>query len=172
MSHDPPQYPPGPQGPYPPYGPHAFGPDPALVGGVGLRLLARLLDGVFLLVLLCVLGVPMVMLASLAESGSGTRTAVSVACVVLIMVVSLAYEPWATARYGRTLGKRLCKLRVARIEDGGNLSHGRAWGRSLVGVLINNAACVPIDSMWCLWDQPYRQCLHDKVVRSVVVRTD
>lgn len=26
-----------------------------------------------------------------------------------------------------------------------------------------------IHSLWCTWDKPYQQCLHDKLVNTVVV---
>jgi len=28
-----------------------------------------------------------------------------------------------------------------------------------------------LDLLWQLWDQPYRQCLHDKITNTIVVRT-
>ena len=28
-----------------------------------------------------------------------------------------------------------------------------------------------LDGLWQLWDQPYRQCLHDKFAQTVVVKS-
>jgi uncharacterized RDD family membrane protein YckC len=50
----------------------------------------------------------------------------------------------------------------------------RAAVFALPGIL--SAVCVGalfwlLNVLWCTWDQPYRQCLHDKAAKTVVVRT-
>jgi uncharacterized RDD family membrane protein YckC len=80
----------------------------------------------------------------------------------------LAYETIATVRYGRTLGKAWMKIRPLRV-DGSPLG----WGRSLGRVALYWASGLfsylgLLDPLWCLWDAG-RQCLHDKVVDTIVI---
>ena len=73
------------------------------------------------------------------------------------------------SRRGQTYGKRALGIRVVN-EEGGSIGYGRAFGRYgiifLLGILV-----VPllIDYLWPLWDDR-SQALHDKGVRSFVVR--
>jgi hypothetical protein len=38
--------------------------------------------------------------------------------------------------------------------------------------LLSNCYVGLLDPLWCLWDKPYRQCLHDKPAKTVVVKVD
>ncbi len=84
-----------------------------------------------------------------------------------------AYEVPATANSGQTLGKRLLGIKVARIDDGTFtfFQSIRRW--MIVGLpSIIGAYAVPVailDALWCTWDRPARQCLHDKFAQTVVV---
>jgi len=83
-------------------------------------------------------------------------------------LVAVVYEAVATARYGRTLGKMWLQIRPLRI-DGGPLGSGRAFGRAGLYWLSSVLGWVGIlNPLWCLWDAD-RQCLHDKIVRTIVV---
>jgi uncharacterized RDD family membrane protein YckC len=83
-------------------------------------------------------------------------------------VVMVVYETVATARFGRTLGKAWLHIRPTR-PDGTTLGWGRSFGRVaaywLAGLMNWLGA---LDPLWCLWDDN-RQCLHDKVVDTVVI---
>jgi uncharacterized RDD family membrane protein YckC len=85
-----------------------------------------------------------------------------------------AYEVPATANTGQTLGKRVAGIRVKRI-DGQSLTFGLAFRRWLVLALPNllPGSCgillQALDTLWCTWDRPLYQCLHDKFVNTVVV---
>jgi uncharacterized RDD family membrane protein YckC len=95
-----------------------------------------------------------------------------------IMFVSLAvwfvYEVLTVARNGQTLGKRLFRIRVIRM-DGGRVDLGSSFRRWATMALPN--LCIPcgiplnvIDVLWCTWDRPLSQCVHDKSARTIVVR--
>ena len=83
-------------------------------------------------------------------------------------VLYVFYEGYATARYGRTLGKRWMKIRPVTL-DGRALGWGHSFGRA---GLYWFASCLSwlglIDQLWCLWDAD-SQCLHDKIVGTLVV---
>jgi uncharacterized RDD family membrane protein YckC len=187
----PPPYP-----PYPPYGWQAKSPwkgaqigrpqiGPGSLADPGRRLAARVLDGLVLLPVFAGLtALAVVLVAPHAgpmfpkvtyDPNASTPTpgfvwiyvAVAGALVAsgLVMVI---YETAATARFGRTLGKAWLRIRPLR-PDGRTLGWGRSFGRVtvywLAGILNWLGA---LDPLWCLWDEN-RQCLHDKVVDTIVV---
>jgi uncharacterized RDD family membrane protein YckC len=90
-------------------------------------------------------------------------------CLLATGLLMLTYETVATARYGRTLGKAWLRIRPVRT-DGSVLGWGRSFGRVaiywLAGAVGNGIGL--LDPLWCLWDDK-QQCLHDKVVDSVVI---
>jgi uncharacterized RDD family membrane protein YckC len=91
------------------------------------------------------------------------------ACVVLTGLVMLAYETVAVARFGRTLGMGWLHIRPVRLTGGGTLGWGRAFGRAAIYWLSGLIGWIGLlDPLWCLWDDK-RQCLHDKVVDSIVI---
>jgi len=91
-----------------------------------------------------------------------------IGAVVVTGVVTVVYEAVATAHYGRTLGKMWLHVRPLRI-DGGPLGGGRAVGRAALYWLSSALGWLGIlNPLWCLWDAN-RQCLHDKIVDTIVV---
>jgi uncharacterized RDD family membrane protein YckC len=84
------------------------------------------------------------------------------------LILTYLYDALATAHYGRTLGKAWLHIRPLRV-DGSPLSTGRAFGRGAVyfgGSIVSIFSLLNV--LWCLWD-PNRQCLHDKLVETIVV---
>ncbi|HEV3132021.1 MAG TPA: RDD family protein [Acidimicrobiales bacterium] len=83
-------------------------------------------------------------------------------------LVLLAYETVAVAKYGQTLGMAWLHIRPVRIS-GAALSWGRSFGRAAIYWLSWFVGWIGLlDPLWCLWDDR-RQCLHDKVVDSIVI---
>ena len=94
-----------------------------------------------------------------------------IVCVVTTGIVLVIYEGVATARYGRTLGKAWLHIRPIRI-DGTSLGWGRSFGRIGIYWLSGFLSWVGLlDPLWCLWDAN-QQCLHDKVVGSLVINDE
>lgn len=88
--------------------------------------------------------------------------------IVVSGLIQVAYETVATARYGRTLGKKWLHIRPVRT-DGGPLGWGRALGRTTLYWFSNFLSWLGLlDPLWCLWDDN-RQCVHDKIVGTIVV---
>lgn len=99
--------------------------------------------------------------------------------IIFVLTIGLwfAYEVPAIANSGQTLGKRIMGIRVIRVLDDEMLSFGQSIRRWLILMLPSPAVSfvcgLPLqlaDLLWCLWDKPARQCLHDKAVTSIVVR--
>ncbi|MDE3087144.1 MAG: RDD family protein [Acidobacteriota bacterium] len=157
---------------------------PGALADPGRRLGARLLDGLVLLPVVAALVALAVLLVAphagpmfpRTPDGRAPATTPGFVWVELAVlgallvsgVVMIAYEAVATARYGRTLGKAWLHIRPLRT-DGAALGWGRSFGRaSLQGVAGIFSWIGLLDPLWCLWDDN-RQCLHDKVVGTMVV---
>jgi uncharacterized RDD family membrane protein YckC len=186
-------YPPGPHGYLLPAAPPWKGAQlgrpssgPSALANPGRRLAARLLDA---LIMLPVLGVLLAIAISLVAPRAGPMfprisdnpgatvpfpgifwiELTVFGCIVATGFMMVAYETIMTARYGRTLGKAWLGIRPVRIR-GGELGWGRALGRASIywlALLILNWVGL-LDDLWCLWDAN-QQCLHDKVVDSIVI---
>jgi len=94
------------------------------------------------------------------------------ALLVFMLICYYLYEVEMMYRSGQTLGKRLMKIRVVPVEPGRDLTRGMAAIRFLVQ--FPAAMVVPfftyVDGLWQLWDEPYKQTLHDKAARTLVVK--
>ncbi|MGW4506997.1 RDD family protein [Streptomyces sp. JL4002] len=101
-------------------------------------------------------------------SGSG------LVMTLISIVAYLGYDWWFTKKNGQTMGKKALGLRVAMLNDGSVPQSGPALSRAAVLWLPTLICC------FCLWpialivsilvDKPYKQGLHDKVAKTVVVQ--
>ncbi|MDP9794996.1 putative RDD family membrane protein YckC [Catenuloplanes nepalensis] len=178
------QYPVQPSQPlYPAYPPgfaEPVAPDGRPLADAGRRLAARLVDGVIVaLVAAVVAGAIGGGLTALAVAIGGDESplvpATGITSIVLLMLATqYVYEVEVPLRWRfQTPGKRMLKLAIASLEPHAPLTRGRLTNRWLVSLgfnLLSNCYVGVIDPLWCLWDKPYRQCLHDKPARTVVVR--
>jgi uncharacterized RDD family membrane protein YckC len=105
-------------------------------------------------------------------------TGIVVGYFVLILVllpfqllVRYLYLVTYQLRRGQTVGKRAMKIKIVNLADGTPMSLTAARKRWLLesgAALIGPLAYV--DGLWQLWDQPYKQCLHDKWAQTIVVK--
>ncbi|MFJ5993554.1 RDD family protein [Streptomyces sp. NPDC092370] len=91
-------------------------------------------------------------------------------------VLYIGYDTLMTARTGQTLGKKLLHLRVANLDNGATPSVQNALVRAAV-LWIPFAFCcacvwTAISGGWSFFDRPYKQGLHDKAAKTVVVSTN
>ncbi|GAA0917422.1 RDD family protein [Virgisporangium aurantiacum] len=154
-------------------------PDGRPLSNAGARLGARVIDGLIQFVLLIaggfVVGMAVKLISYLTGDQSPVLVVVAVVGITAVVVVSqYAYEVEVPLRWnGQTPGKRMLKIAIAPLEPGARLSRGQLagrWGLVLLFNLLANCYIGLIDPLWCLWDKPYRQCLHDKPAKTVVVR--
>lgn len=101
----------------------------------------------------------------------GAQSPVSSIVVVSLGMLAALTEPVLTAMYGASVGKLVVGMRVVQLSavprpPGFGISFARWLMYSLMHV-INVLAL--LDSLWLLWDRPKVQCLHDKVVGTVVL---
>ncbi len=88
----------------------------------------------------------------------------------VVLVFGLVYEVLPTARWGRTLGKKLFGLSVVNIEGYGKPSFGKAVLRWLVHGVLGLLVVGVVNAAWCLFDRPWRQCWHDKAAGTFVAK--
>ncbi|MEU2670698.1 RDD family protein [Streptomyces sp. NPDC007164] len=182
----PPPYDPGPYGGGGPYG----GADPLAgmppLAEPGKRILARLIDFLIVSIPLYLISLPWGGAVEVSDNngnGSGvgdvfsqTYSGHQLIWSLIGLVVYVAYDTYFTHKDGRTIGKRLLKLRVAMLNDGRVPDTGASFLRAVV-LWLPALLCCP-----CLWwlinivlmftDKPYRQGLQDKAAKTVVVQTN
>ncbi|MEU6970164.1 RDD family protein [Kitasatospora aureofaciens] len=161
----PPGYGPGPGM----YGAPSGGPVPGMppIGTWPKRILARVIDYVLIQVVGVIVVSPFVDLGT----RQGSTEAFWLGCVIY-----LVYEALMLARDGQTLGKKAMKIRVAMLVDGNTPTQAAAWTRAAVYILPAVICCAAlwwiIDGLFGVFDKPYRQCVHDKAAKTVVVTTE
>lgn len=132
------------------------------------RLAARIIDAL-------IVGIPLGVILGLAFRGYDYEDAGrSVWQELIYAVVYFGYDGYMLTTRGQTFGKRWMKIRVAMLQDGTNPAGQPGWTRAAVYALPPIVPCCGslfwlVNVLWCLWDQPYHQCLHDKAAKTVVV---
>jgi uncharacterized RDD family membrane protein YckC len=153
-------------------------PNGQALADVWMRLLARLIDGLIVggLVSIVMTIVIVVIFAIMINTGDGA-TVLAVLVIaeliafLLVMAAQYVYDVEFAKRDGQTLGKRVLKLRVVPLDPDQPLDRtvlAKRWLVSGPGGLVPGLGILNV--IWCLWDQPYRQCLHDKFAKTVVVK--
>ncbi len=152
--------------------------------GFGIRLVARLLDGLIVgLPLAVIFGVLFIVGGTLASTSGGSSSgdqstnsqnvAAAVVSGLFILfylasiAVSIGYWVYFWGTSGSTYGMRVLKLRVVDATTGAPIGIPRAFVRWLM-TLVNTWACY-IGWIWVAFD-PRKQGWHDKVANSVVLQ--
>ncbi|MFH8895890.1 RDD family protein [Streptomyces coeruleorubidus] len=153
--------------------------------GLGKRLAARLLDTLVLAGLTAGAAVPLGIKAvdhvneKIEEaklSGEtvtvwlldGTTSAYLGIVLAVLLLVGVVSEVLPTAKWGRTLGKKLMGLEVRDIEGHDAPEFGAALRRWLVYSVPGLLVVGIVGIAWCLFDKPWRQCWHDKAAHTFV----
>ena len=170
-----------PGGPVPQYrAPGPTTPDGRPIATFGERLVAYLVDSVIQTGIVSIVVIPVyfvVVISVLRGGGSGgtfleTLVGLVVFEVVVYTLFSYLYHVEWIRRSGNTVGKKLMKLRVVSLDGSQTPMDRRTLAKRWAVQFV--VAAVPfytyLDGFWQLWDQPYRQCLHDKWPRTVVVK--
>ncbi|MFF7402862.1 RDD family protein [Streptomyces murinus] len=95
---------------------------------------------------------------------------------VIAAVLYIAYDTFFIHKTGQTLGKKWLHMRVANLSDGATPSAQTSLLRALVLWLPFAFCCACIWTVicggWSFFDKPYKQGLHDKAAKTVVVSTE
>ncbi|MEU0037531.1 RDD family protein [Streptomyces sp. NPDC006333] len=162
-----------PYGPGGPYGGDPLEGMPPLADS-GKRVLARILDmilvGIVVWLLSWAFGVTEYNVnADRVEYGKGLGQS------VIAAVLYTGYDTLLIRKSGQTLGMKLFNMRVADLDNGATPSTQTSLIRALV-LWIPFAFCcaciwTAIAGGWSFFDKPYKQGLHDKAAKTVVVAT-
>jgi uncharacterized RDD family membrane protein YckC len=169
----------GPYGGPPGGGPYGGGPADPLAGmpplaDSGRRTLARIID-------MILVGIVVWLLTwgfNVQEYDvNGDRVGVgnSIWQSVIAAVLYLAYDTFLISRTGQTLGKKWLGMRVADLANGSTPSVRTALIRAAVLWIPFAFCCACVWTLicggWSYFDRPYKQGLHDKAAKTVVVST-
>ncbi|MFJ6387633.1 RDD family protein [Streptomyces sp. NPDC091972] len=153
--------------------------------GLGKRLAARLLDTLVVGAVTAVAAVPLgtkaadhvnekIDAAKLSGETAtvwlldGTTSVYLGIVVAVLLVAGVLYEALPTAKWGRTLGKKLLGLEVRDIEAHEPPPFGAALRRWLVYSVPGLLGIGLVGVVWCLFDRPWHQCWHDKAAHTFV----
>ncbi|MGW3122109.1 RDD family protein [Streptomyces sp. NPDC001107] len=153
--------------------------------GLGKRLAARLLDTVVLAAVTAVAAVPLGTQAvdhvnqkidEAKLSGQtvtvwlldGTTSVYLGIILAVLLGFGVLYEVLPTAKWGRTLGKKLLGLEVRDIEAHEPPTFGGALRRWLVYSVPGLLGVGVVGVLWCVFDRPWHQCWHDKAAGTFV----
>ena len=75
------------------------------------------------------------------------------------------------SRAGQTLGMKFVGIRAVRLDTGGPIGYGRAFGRAALEYVMFLVLVLPwiVDMLFPLWDKT-QQTIHDKAAGTVVIR--
>jgi uncharacterized RDD family membrane protein YckC len=152
----------------------------AEIAGAWIRLLARIVDGI-------VLGIPLAIVSSalfgpaielVDTSRSDTEFAVEIeynaAALIFTVAISGLYDVLMLVRYGRTVGKMACGLTVVDDEGRGFPNVGSAtvrWLSTYLYAIPLFGVVLFIITVVMIFAGARRQTIHDKLARTVVVKT-
>jgi uncharacterized RDD family membrane protein YckC len=101
----------------------------------------------------------------LIDGTTGTELGV---VLVVALAAGLLLEVLPTAKWGRTLGKKLVGLQVLDVEGQLPPEFGASLRRWLTYWVLNLLVVGVAGLAWCLFDRPWKQCWHDKAARTFV----
>jgi len=137
------------------------------LAGIGTRFAAVFIDGILLFVVNMVVNV--IGGLSMGQAvGVEPKTAALAAQLVLMAIniaIGLSYETVMIGKYGATLGKMACKIKVV-TADGGKVSYARSLGRYFAKML-SGMICA-IGYIMAFFDKEKR-ALHDHICNTRVV---
>ena len=144
------------------------------LGSFGQRAVARVLDE-------AIISVPFALLLYHVVGDEGTTSRYTGAALVVLVVaiaVQASYEIGCVGLWGRTLGKWLLGLRVARYTDGGPPTWPQAALRAMLPLTADAAVTVIAVDVWggavvylSSFFNPLRRGWHDAAGGTLVVRT-
>ncbi|MFF9619937.1 RDD family protein [Streptomyces griseosporeus] len=98
----------------------------------------------------------------------GTTSVYLGVILAVLLLAGVLCEALPTAKWGRTLGKKLFGLEVRDIEAHEPPSFGAALRRWLVYSIPGLLGIGLVGVVWGLFDRPWRQCWHDKAAHTFV----
>ncbi|QTA86847.1 RDD family protein [Desulfonema magnum] len=125
--------------------------------GFWIRFGAKIIDGI-------ILGVLNSFLSDLAQIAESPFLPIHL--FLLQIIIATAYTTWLLGKFGATIGKMACKIKVV-TDDGGKISYARAFGRYFAEIL--SSIMLLIGYIMAAFDEQKRT-LHDRICNTRVIR--
>jgi uncharacterized RDD family membrane protein YckC len=147
-------------------------------GGFWLRYLAAIVDSTLLSVVLYIIGIIAVVIAlavfgikwidpNQPQAELTSKIMIGYGFLILLsLILSAVYETWMVTKYGATLGKMVCQLRVV-MSDGSKISYARSLGRHFGKYL--SGFTLYIGYIMAGFDDEKR-ALHDRICDTRVIK--
>jgi uncharacterized RDD family membrane protein YckC len=143
---------------------------PDVLGSIGMRAVAQLLDGL-------VIGIPLFIITfsmGLSLTNEDLTDSELLWITVLWVGVSLIYNTVAIAVWGTTVGKWIARLKVVNRADGSSVSLNYAAVRALVPTVVQLVPAIGPGLAIVVYLRavfhPLRQGLHDAAAGTIVVK--
>jgi len=136
------------------------------LAGIGTRFAAVFLDG--LLLYAVTFGIDLLLQMTPSQIiGIQPKTSIAVQIISMIIgiLIPMSYETYMVGKYGATLGKMACKIKVV-TPDGGKITYARALGRYFAK-LLSSLTCLIGYIMACFDEE--KRALHDRICNTRVV---
>ena len=137
----------------------------------GQRFLALFVDSILLGIAFIVVIVPVGIMGA-ATGNDGTLNPFFSVLIMLIQllvsVLGFAYMVFFIGRSGQTIGKKVMKIKVVKLDTMDHLTYGGAVLREVLGKMVSGITFY-VGYLWMLWD-PQKQTLHDKIAGTIVVK--
>lgn len=141
-------------------------------GGFWIRVLAYIIDTIPLVIVNWVIMImsSMVLMPSMMQTGGEPSTVGIIVMMAIYMVASIGipvfYYTFFHGRWGATLGKMACGLKVVTAE-GEKITYMRAFGRYFAAMISGMILCIGF--MMAGWDDEKRT-LHDRICSTRVIK--
>ncbi|MDD5707819.1 MAG: RDD family protein [Kiritimatiellae bacterium] len=144
-------------------------PGPLCYAGFGIRAGAWLIDWIIATVInyAIVLSLGVALGRSSVDGGMAPAFGLMALTWFVPTLVVAIYTTLMVGRFGATLGKMACGLKVV-MPDGGPVSYGRACGRHFATMLSGMFFC--IGYLMAAYDKEERRTLHDRICNTRVIR--
>ena len=146
---------------------YSYGPT-AAYSGFWRRVGASIVDGIILAIPTNLLSVAVSAGSTGAFAGASLSPGASAGVTLINTAIAVAYYGYFEGTRGQTVGKMALGIKVVDVDNGDLIGVPRAIGRYFASWLSGLA--VGLGYLWMLWD-PRKQTWHDKLARSVVIRT-
>jgi uncharacterized RDD family membrane protein YckC len=132
------------------------------------RFAAVFLDGIILYAFDLLVGMLVFGLSFTQALGTQAQSMRTLPLVFLAIkfIIPMLYEVILIGKYGATLGKMACKIKVV-TADGGRISYARSVGRYFAK-LLSSLTCL-IGYIIAFFDKPQRRALHDHICNTRVI---
>jgi uncharacterized RDD family membrane protein YckC len=134
--------------------------------GFWIRFGAVFIDGIILSVFNLILEIPVILIIARGSMDSSAMVPIRIIASLIQFMVPVAYTTWLLGKYGATLGKMACRIKVV-TADVGSISYARAFGRYFAKWI--SWMILGIGFLMAAFDDQKRT-LHDRICDTRVIR--